>query len=348
MIINSTNYKEGEADRVKDIVLLLQKVDQDKVNDFKSLALIYDKGEFDSPSLINKSKVLNYPSSSTDSIYEIVPGTNQIWLLFKSVSTSTETEKGATTFNLLNCRLPKVIKADPRTIGLECQSSLEVLKLNTEDIPEKTKFLLNIMPGSKLNPLSNSQNELVITSKLGIWAGDLKFDDTTKAYKFNTIISYTGDSRLSVISEPLNSFIVEDKIYFSASAVIKDEKDEPKIVTKIFVYYSSNQAMSDAIEPFNGDGTLFVRESFYAGEYHDLFFIGNKLNSYASVKTHPFSVQFLLNVESQEQEKEVSVKFTIPVEKEEDKTRFLNFAITNNLVGKLESNLNGRAVKVYT
>lgn len=171
--------------------------------------------------------------------------------------------------------------------GLKCSTPLETISLSGEE-STGIKFLFSIIPGNRLNPHSPSKFEVVITSKIGIWAGELLTDKLTQKLVYSSIVDYKKDEKLSVIEEPQDAFVIDDKIYFSAYA--KDEKNPDLTVTKVFVYYNSNEALTKGYTPFDGDGRIFVRDSVFAGDYHELFFIGSKLSSFVGIKTHQFNL----------------------------------------------------------
>lgn len=53
-----------------------------------------------------------------------------------------------------------------------------------------------------MNPHSPSKFEVVITSKIGLWAGELITDKLTKKLVYSSVVEYTKDKKLSVITEP--------------------------------------------------------------------------------------------------------------------------------------------------
>jgi hypothetical protein len=165
---------------------------------------------------------------------------------------------------------------------------------------------------------------VVITSKIGLWAGGLFTDSITKRLEYDSIVEYTKDEKLSVINEPQDAYVIDDKIYFSAYS--SDEKDKDITVTKVFVYYNSNQALTKGYTPFDGDGRIFVRDSVYAGDYHELFFIGSKLSSFAGIKTHQFNL--VINPFKGggiTKDDSVSLVFTLPISGDDKNTRIFDF-----------------------
>ena len=99
---------------------------------------------------------------------------------------------------------------------------------------------------------------------------------------------------------------------------------------------------------------MYIRESRYAGDYHELFFFGKTLSYYGAVETRPFGVEFDLNYAGQEDQaaatKDIAASFTIPAKTEggAKQQKFLYFKIIKDPVGQFSTQLDGRTEKVYT
>lgn len=350
LLIHSTIKKDQQGkESALDIITIIEKVSFGSKTTFHAWTSSFSSGAFTDPVSMDNSNLVGALKEEGDSLYEIIPATNETWLVYKRSPKAKEGEEQKTKFALVNCGLPAVIDEGSKKSGFKCQSPLDIFELENKAITD-VKFLFSIIQGSSLNPISQSAYELVVTSKLGIWGGDLALDSASSNYKYTQTVQYDNDKELNKIKEPLNAFIVDNKIYFSVLAEDEDQKGQDS--THVFVYYAENDALSKAFEPSNGDGQVYIRPSVFAGDFHELFFIGNKISSYSGIQTRPFGVEFLLNyktIEGQTSEsKDVSVTFTIPANKEDDKQRVLNFKIINDPKGTYSSKLNGRATKVYT